>query len=174
MTENRQEAPGASSPFDRAVEGVVWFGGALSALLIVVVLGVVSVAIFNRYVLDAPVLWGDELIGYLLVALVMFGAAEALRRGDHIAIDILTAKATPRIRRLQLILSDVAVMAFAVILGWSTWGSIRFAYDFGSYSVGYIEISTWIPQIPLVVGAALLFLMSAARLVRHLRKAPGA
>ena len=46
-----------------------------------------------------PLTWGDEMLGYLLVATVMAGAAEALRRGDHIAIDLVTSRLTGRARR---------------------------------------------------------------------------
>ena len=53
---------------------------------------------------------------------------------------------------------------FAGLLGWSAWKSIAFARAFGSYSVGYIEIETWIPQVPMLAGAFLLIVAAAARL----------
>ncbi|TIX76508.1 MAG: TRAP transporter small permease subunit, partial [Mesorhizobium sp.] len=64
-------------------------GGALSALLILVVLAITAVSVFNRYFLGRPLMGVDEATGFLVVAIVMFGAAEALRRGDHIRIDLL-------------------------------------------------------------------------------------
>ena len=55
------------------------------------------------------------------------------------------------------------MFTLAAIIGWSAWESILFARAFGSYSVGYIEIETWIPQVPLVFGAILLGLAAIAR-----------
>jgi TRAP-type C4-dicarboxylate transport system permease small subunit len=159
-----EEAAFASSPPARAALVLARLSGALSTLLIVFVLGVVIYAIVQRYLFDSPLLWGDEFIGYVLVAIVMLGVAEALRRGDHISIDLLTAKAGPRVQRVLAVWSNLAVMAFAVVLGWSTWEGIVFAYDFGSYSAGYIEIATWIPQVPIVIGCLLLGLVAAIRI----------
>ena len=46
---------------------------------------------------------------------------------------------------------------------------MQFAYGFGSYSVGYIEIQTWIPQVPVLIGCVLLALMALVRLIQAVR-----
>lgn len=157
---------------DRIVIGLVRLCGALSAALILLVLVQIVVAVTRRYLIDRPLQWNDEVIGYLLVAIVMLGATEALRRGDHISIDLLTAKLGPRMARLHVALSSLAVIVFAAVLGVSIWDSIAFARAFGSYSVGYIEIETWIPQVPVLIGAVLLSLMAGLRLLRAIRTLP--
>ena len=161
-----------AGPLGRAVVALVRLGAMLSVTLILVTFAIVIVAITRRYVLGQPILWGDQLIGYLLVAIVMLGAAEALRRGDHIGIDLLADRAGPRLKVAQSLFSSAAVLAFAVVLGLSTWESIVFARLFGSYSVGYIEIETWIPQVPVVAGMILLFMTAALGLYRTLRGRP--
>ena len=161
-----EAAPAASFPA-RVMYGLVWLCGALSALLIVFILGVVTYAIFQRYVLGTPLLWGDEFVGYVLVAIVMLGTAEALRKGDHIAIDLLSSRTGPRFSHILTIWSDLAVLAFAIVLGWSSWIAIRFAYDFGEYSSGYIEVQTWIPQMPMLIGSVLIGLVAITRLLER-------
>lgn len=158
----------ASSPASIVTTPIVWLGGAISTVLILVAFVLTVYAVFNRYVLNAPLLWADELIGYCLVAIVMFGAAEAYRRNDHIAIDLLSGKASGKARIALAIISDLSVLAFAAVLGLSTWEAITFAYSFGSYSSGYIEIETWIPQSPLLAGAALLALAAVEKLIGRL------
>lgn len=169
---NREGA--AHAPFfpDRIITGLVRICGALSTVLILVIFAQIVVAVTRRYLLDSPLQWSDELIGYLLVTLVMLGSAEALRRGDHIAIDLVTTRLSPGWARVQNAFAHVSIMAFALIVGMSIWDSIIFARGFGSYSVGYIEIETWIPQIPVVVGMVLLFLSAALGLYRTLRRIP--
>jgi len=152
----------------RLVELPVKLGGILATLLILVLLGLTTYAVARRYLLNAPLLWSDELTGYLLVALIMFGASEAFRRGDHIAIDLVTGKAGPKLARVIGAWSDLAVLVFAIVLGRSAWEAISFARAFGSYSSGEIEIATWIPQIPLLVGALLLGLTALSRLLGRL------
>lgn len=173
------EAP-ASSPsssfalraLNALINGLVRLGGVVSTLLILVVLVVVTYAVFQRYVLGTPLQWGEELNGYLLVAIVMFGAAEALRRNEHITIDLLAARAGPRGKWLLAIWGDLAVLAFAGMFTWSIWQTIAFAMDFGEYSSGYIEIPTWIPQIPMLLGTVLLMLVAARRILQRLGQGP--
>ncbi len=165
-------AAGAPVFPDRVITGLVRLCGALSTALILVIFVQIVVAVTRRYVLDRPLQWNDEMIGYLLVALVMLGAAEALRRKDHIAIDLIAARAGRRMARIQAAFAHLSVMAFAAIVGISIWDSIAFARSFGSYSVGYIEIQTWIPQVPVMLGSALLFLTAGLGLFRTLRSLP--
>ena len=146
----------------------MWLGGAVSAVLIVATFVVTIYAIFMRYVMNKPLLWADEITGWALVAIVMLGAAEAYRRGDHIAIDLLSARATGLRKRIIDFVADVAVLAFAVIVAISTWEAISFARMFGSYTSGHIVIETWILQTPILIGCVLLSLMAAIRLFERL------
>ncbi|PWW00292.1 TRAP-type C4-dicarboxylate transport system permease small subunit [Hoeflea marina] len=159
------EAAEAASLAVRSINALVRLGGALATLMILGVFCIVAVAIVRRYFFNAPLMWGDQFVGYVLVAIVMLGAAEAFRKGDHIAIDLLSSRFGPHAARWLDIFASLAVLAFAVVLGMSTWGSIRFAYDFGSYSIGYIEIATWVPQLPMLAGSVLLGLAAVARLL---------
>ena len=160
-----EAAPAASFLSRRIVAPLAWIGGALSTLLILFTLVLIVVAVVRRYVLADPLRFTDEVTGWALVAIVMFGAAEAYRRGDHIAIDLLTSRASPRAQRVLGAVSDLAVLAFAGVLGWSAWHAIAFARGFGMYTIGHIEVETWILQTPLVAGAVLLGLSAVAKLV---------
>ena len=176
--EEQGEGASASSPSSAArhlnslVNGLVRLGGVVSTLLILVVLAVVTYAILQRYVLGTPLQWGEELNGYLLVAIVMLGAAEALRRNEHISIDLLSSRAGPRGKWLLALWADLAVLAFAAMFAWSVWHTIVFAIDFGDYSSGYIEIPTWIPQLPMMTGTIFLMLVSLQRILHRLRRGP--
>jgi C4-dicarboxylate transporter, DctQ subunit len=156
------EAQKASAAL-RAMETLVWLGGVLATLMILLIFVLICVAVINRYVLGEPLQWADELIGYMLVATIMLGAAEALRRDNHISIDLLSSKLESKGQLALGIIGNLAVLILAGIIGWSAWKSIVFARAFGSYSVGYIEIETWIPQVPLLFGAALLGLAAITR-----------
>lgn len=166
------EAGNASLPVKLA-DRLTWLGGVLSTLLILVVFAIVVYAVFQRYVIDRSLMWADEMTGYLLVTLIMLGCAEALRKGDHIAIDLASSYAGPRFARLLHIIGNLSVILFALIMGWSAWHSISFARAFGSYSVGYIEIQTWIPMLPMLAGSFLLLLAAIVRMFRVLKTESG-
>ena len=153
------------------MEWPIRIAGVLSSLLIFVSFCLMIFAIFQRYFLNTPLKWGDEMLGYLLVAIVMSGVAEALRRGDHVAIDLLTSFFGIKIQAFLTYLSYTAVLAFAVIFGISADEVVRFSYGFGSYSPGYLEAPMWIPQSAMIAGSVLLGLGALAGLVRSFCKA---
>jgi C4-dicarboxylate transporter DctQ subunit len=164
------EVARATSLPARGVVLLVRACAALSALLVLVMLAIVCYAVLQRYVLHTPLLWGDEVLGHLLVLFVMLGVADVLLGKGHIAMDVVSSRVGPRLGGWLALWADLAVLAFAAVLGWSTWKSVRFAYEFGSYTVGHIEIATWIPQLPVLAGSALLALVALARILGSVRR----
>lgn len=169
-TKGQEREPSALLWLATTLELPVRLAGVVSSLLILLSLTLMLVAIFQRYFFNTPLKWGDELLGYLLVATIMCGAAEALRRGDHVAIDLLSVQLGKALEKSSKILAHLAVLAFAVIFGLSSDEVVRFSYSFGSYSPGYLEAPMWIPQSPMTLGAVLLGLGAVAGLIRtHIR-----
>ena len=162
-------APAAPFPI-RAIYGLIWLGGALSGLLILIAFGFTLVSVFWRYVLDDPLLWPEDVTGWTLVGLVMLGISEAYRRGDHIAIDLFAGALRGRARLAQEIWSHLSVLAIACVLGLSAWEAVHFAYGFGAYTAGTVEIPTWIAQSPMIAGAALLGLTAIAKIIETVRR----
>mgnify|MGYP000745686929 CR=1 FL=1 len=161
-------ADGAALWPGRLADGLARLVAVVSALLILVAFAITLVAVFYRYILRAPLAWPDETIGWMLVALVMAGVAETYRRGDHIAIDLLTGRLGGRRLRLQRLWADLSVLALAGILGQSAWHSVAFNRDFMAYTPGNVQIPLWLVQIPLIVGPVLLGLVAVGRIVDHL------
>ncbi len=54
-----------------------------AALLVAAEIVLLFAGVVTRYVLHAPLVWGDELAGILFIWLVMLGAAVALHRSSH-------------------------------------------------------------------------------------------
>ena len=159
-------APRALARAERAVALVTRSAAAVGAAIVIGMVAIVGYAVVKRYVLGAPVTWTDELSGYLVVALVMFGAAEALRRGEHISVDLLSARLHGGRRRLSEAWNNAAVLAVAVCLLVSSKSMIAYSANFGILSEGYMEMPMWIPQSALVVGCGLVALVAALNLIR--------
>jgi TRAP-type C4-dicarboxylate transport system permease small subunit len=162
--------PAPPSGLDRLAWGLARVAAALGAGVVVLMMAVVIYSVINRYILGTPVTWTDEFSGYLVVALVMLGAAEALRRGDHISVDLITARFGPGHRRLVDAWGNLLVLAVAVSLLISGTATIRYSVDFDIFSEGYLEVPMWIPQSFLMLGAGLLALVALANLLRLLRR----
>lgn len=164
-TKSVREEPNGSPPIQKILQWPARIVGMISSLLILVIFGLIIYAIFQRYVLNTPLKWGDEMVGYLLVTLVMAGAAEAMRRGDHIAIDLASSRLNGLPLMFFKLFSYFAVLAFASLLAVSAYETVLFSYDFGSYSNGYLEAPMWIPQLPILIGSILLGLVALGEII---------
>ncbi len=162
------EAPRASSIPSAWLDRIVWAGGVVSAAIIVYILGLTAIAVVFRYVLQSPIRGVDEQVGFLVVAVVMAGAAEALRRDDHISVDLLTNKAPRPLRRALAAFGFAAVAVFAALLVVSAWRTVSFSWSFQAYSPGDLQIPMWLPQSAMLAGGVLLALVAVVRFVRTL------
>lgn len=59
-------------------------------VLLALLTSVVFVAVFARYLFNAPLAWSEELSRYSFVWATFLGAEVCLRKGSHIGIDIVT------------------------------------------------------------------------------------
>jgi len=157
------EIAASQSWVTKVVGALAFAASVVSAGLVIATLAMTGFSVFRRYVLGRPVTWSDELSGFLVVAIVMLGAAEVLRRGEHVSVDILTENATGRKRWWFDFWSNISVAIVSAVLFASALNAVQFSRMIGVYSDGYLEAPLWIPQSFLLVGAGLLFAMAAAR-----------
>ena len=157
----------------KAIEWLSVFFGAVSGVLILIVLALTSVGVFMRYVLDRPIRGIDEATGFLVVAIVMFGAAETLRRSEHIQIDLVTNALRGRTRWVFDLWAYACVLVFSVVFLYTAWRTVAFTWRFGEYSTGYLEMPMWIPQATMLPGAALLGLVAILKIVQLLAARTG-
>jgi TRAP-type C4-dicarboxylate transport system permease small subunit len=136
---------------------------AMLASLLVVVFGICA-----RYFADRPQSWADELVGYLLVAIVMFAATDALRENEHIAIDILTSKLKPVGKRIVALLGLLTVGLFAALLISKGWEMVSFSKMVGLNSNQDLGAPLWVVQSLIPLGGILLLLSAATLFLRVL------
>ncbi|MFC2087591.1 TRAP transporter small permease [Bacteroidota bacterium] len=85
----------------------------LIILMTVLVLDVLW-QVFSRYVLTNPSSFTDELAGFLLIWLGLFGAAFVTGANQHLAIDILHAKLNNKNRKRITLLIQVLIFTFSL------------------------------------------------------------
>ncbi len=94
---------------DKALEWMLVF---LMSILVLDVLWQVT----SRYILNAPSSYTDELAGFLLIWVGLFGAAYVAGKREHLAIDLLLQR-SPEKRKLKLeIIISVLVILFALVV----------------------------------------------------------
>jgi TRAP-type C4-dicarboxylate transport system permease small subunit len=153
-----------SAALNRAAAAVA--AAALAALILLIVLQVV-----RRRVLGAPIVYTDEVSGYLLVVLTFLGLGYAMQHGDHIRVEILTGRlAGPALRALRVAWCLVG-LAFTGLLAVRT---AALALD--SARLSAFSIVAQIPLAPIQAvapaGFLLIFLQLLVQLVDAVRSRP--
>jgi TRAP-type C4-dicarboxylate transport system permease small subunit len=70
--------------------------------------------VFSRYILTSPSSFTDELAGFLLIWVGLLGAAYVAGTKEHLAIDLLLQKSSPKTRRKLEIAINTIVGIFAL------------------------------------------------------------
>ncbi len=151
---------------DRGIGLVCWAGLAVSAATLLTSFALVAYSVAMRYLLGRPVPWVDELVGYLLVGLVMLAAADAMRRGEHIAVDLITDRLPTAAQRVMTVVALVSVAFCGIVLVVAGLETAAFTKLLGIRSMGHLNVPMHIPQLLIPVGGGLLALAAAGGLLR--------
>ena len=104
---------------------LTWLMVATVAVLVVPV----SLQIISRYTQLIPsYIWTEELSRFLFIWMVMLGAMIGIRESSHFEVDVWP-ELGPKSTALLRIVSQVCVLAFALVFVW--WGIefVRFGWD---------------------------------------------
>jgi TRAP-type C4-dicarboxylate transport system permease small subunit len=141
----------------------------VAAVLLAVVVGIVLVQVFGRYILRMSLSWPEELARYVLVWLMFFGVAAAAASRSQIVVDTLLELVSPRVRRVLEAIATLAGLVAVALLVWTSRPLFGPASRSTSPATGIP--SFWI-YVAIPVGGVLLGLFALADLGRLLRKQP--
>ena len=147
---------------DRVGRGISWL-----ALVIVVLM---SVNVILRYLFSIGSVWGQELEWHLLVPLIVFGSAYALRHGEHVRVDIVYGRLSPKTRTRVDLLSALLAVAIAALFVWLSLHYVEQAYviDEGSPDPGGLPHRYLLKSL-LPIGFALFLVQGIAWALRSWR-----
>ena len=147
---------------DRVGRGISWL-----ALVIVVLM---SVNVILRYLFSIGSVWGQELEWHLLVPLILFGSAYALRHGEHVRVDIVYGRLSPKTRTRVDLLSALLAVAIAALFVWLSLHYVEQAYviDEGSPDPGGLPHRYLLKSL-LPIGFALFLVQGIAWALRSWR-----
>ena len=131
---------------------------ALAAVGLLLSLVLIGWAVVMRYAFNAAPAWVDDVVGFNLVAIVMLAAAQTLRRGEHIGVDLLIERLSAKGRRWAQAWAALTTGAFACLLIVNGWDTAMLARKLGLLTEGALEWPTWWLMLLMPVGGALLLL----------------
>ena len=131
-------------------------------LLFVYMVGAIFTQVIGRYIFNFSIAGAEETATFAQIWMVLFGAGVAMRRKQHVGIDVFIAFCPPVVQRLMLIVSTLLGL-------WFLW--VVFSGSFALIEVGSIVRSPamqWpmsIPYLALPIGAAYFALEFAVAMV---------
>jgi len=157
-------SPASTGPRRWFVSAEAVIGGiveVVTALLVLVEIFVLLAGVTSRYIFHTPITWSDELASLLFLWLAMLGAVVALRRGEHMRMTALVAKASPSKRAFLDTFALVAALAFLLLI-------VGFAFEFAHEEVivttPALGISSAWRASALPAGFTLMLVIGALRL----------
>ncbi len=155
---------GALRLIDRTSELV---GKAASFLILFLIFAVVW-DVAGRYYLTSSQMWQQTTYGKLLLVYTVFGGAYALANRQHINVDILYGRFSPRVRATLDVATSVLFFVFCFTLLW-------FAYPPAAKSAARLRLSwgllspmNWPTRVMVPVGLVLFMLQGLAKFTRDL------
>ena len=139
-------------------------GALLGALAGLTCFVLVCASVAWRYFLGRPQPWIDHIAAWLVVALTMLAAAETQRRGEHIGVEVLTARLHGWRRRAARLIGTAAVALTALILMLEGLDTVAFSRMIG-IATDVQGVPIWWVHMLIPLGAALLLLAAVAQLV---------
>jgi tripartite ATP-independent transporter DctM subunit len=89
---------------------------AVSALLMVAIIGLLLTTVVTRYVIGKPIVWVDEVVSMSFIWVTMIGAALAMHRNEHLRLTLVVDRLSDRTRPYVQGFALAAVVAFLVAI----------------------------------------------------------
>jgi TRAP-type transport system small permease protein len=151
-----------------------WLGAICLGLMVVVIL----VQVFFRYVIGLALPWPEEASRFLMLWSTALMAPTAFRRGGFVAIDMvvrLLPRAVATGLSVFLMATTILVLWIALGIGWSEVAGIGGRFEMDALRVPVaIDLSVW-AKVPksammasLLVGIALLLLVAIELAMRNI------
>lgn len=142
--------------------------GHVSAWLYFATGAMIGYEVLARYFFNAPTIWAAELSQLLLIWGTFLAMSYALRKRQHIRIEILVDRLGPGVQRAFEGFALVFIAVLSLIVVWYGW---QIAWDSlvrGRSTGTMLNIPNWWTEMVIPLGFGLLFLQCLVELRRLL------
>lgn len=164
--------PKAIVLYVRYVDAVGRAVGRAAMYMIFLMLGVLLYSSFSKAFL-MPSLWTLEMAQFLMVAYYILGGPYSMQMGDHVRMDLLYGRWSPRKMAFADTITSVCLITYLVLL-------LIGGYESTAYSLKYNETSysAWAPymapiKLIMIFGIFLMVLQSVSFLFKDIARARG-
>lgn len=150
--------------FTGLIKGLVAGIRALTAILLLIAIALNFANIIGRYIFNAPIASAEEVMLFLLVAVVFLGNSVVGWENRQIRMDVVLHLMPPAVRRFFEVFADLAMIAVSIVLIVFAWPVIDMLAEFDQRSQA-ANVPLYIPQSLIPIGLGLTALLTGARLI---------
>ena len=153
------------------IERVIDVLGRATSWLALVIVVLMAVNVLLRYLFSYGSVWAQELEWHLLTPLILFGMSYALLHGEHVRVDVLYARFSPRAKLWIDVLAALLGIAISAAIIWLSLKYVQqaWAIDEKSPDPGGLPYR-WALKALIPIGFAFMALQSLAVLLGTLEK----
>ena len=147
--------------------------GTFAMYLFIVMLGILSYAVYTNVVVDRPVIWVMEMAQFTMAAYYTLGGGYTLKEGAHVRMDVLYDRWSPRTKAIVDSVTGLILLFYLGLLVFGGFTSTQYALEYGQKNY-----SAWGPpmapiKIIITTGMTLMLLQASAFFLRDVCKAMG-
>jgi TRAP-type C4-dicarboxylate transport system permease small subunit len=142
-----------------------------TGLILLAAIAINFANIVGRYLFLAPLPWAEEVLSFMIIWGVAFGASAVTYDRRHLAMDLFSEAFSPRARRLLdavVLVAMIGLCGFACIQGWKI---VAIMAGNGQVSIT-AGIPMTIPYFSFVVGFGMMTIAAVVEAVRWLAARP--
>lgn len=145
---------------ERFESGLAKVEYAVTVPIFLIMLAIMMLQVFFRYVLMMPLSWSEEMARYLFVTCSFFGAAIATKEREHVEINFAEVAIESWIKdrskrivsaKVLNIIRDVVAIIFLAIASTETYKLVMDQFNMGQVSTA-MEFPIWIVTTSMLVG----------------------
>ncbi|WP_433690776.1 TRAP transporter small permease [Kosakonia cowanii] len=137
----------------------MWAAG----LALLVMVAIIPVGIFARYVLNSALSWPEPVAIICMVTFTFIGAAVSYRAGSHIAVTMMTDRLSEPLRKVCFLLADLMLMAISLFI---LWYSATLCAELWEQPVAEFPLFTaGESYLPLPIGSAITLLFIVEKML---------
>ena len=153
--------------FLHTVDGISTWVGKATAWLMIVLMSVVCIEVFKRYIMNMPTAWIFDADNMLYGTLFMMCGAYALSQDAHVRGDFLYTNMKPRTQAaLDLVLFIVFFLPGVLALTWSGWTYFGESLAMREQTFNADPIPVYPFKFVIPIAGAVLLLQGIAEMVR--------
>ncbi|MBI5444775.1 MAG: TRAP transporter large permease subunit, partial [Deltaproteobacteria bacterium] len=136
----------------------------ISAVLLSLALLLSLYSVGARYLFGWSLDWSDEISIYAVIWAVFFGISSLIKSDEHVRVDVLLSRLSPRRQNILHLYSAVLGLVFVGVLTWGGYLLVKKACISGVCSESALRFPMYLPFLIMPLGGLLLVFRMVERL----------